>query len=257
MRTSVAGGSLARRSPRIAALQLKGGSELLGEGDTGCVIHPALPCGAVDVTGQVTKVYKFDGPYDEHAAASLRAETSSHVAAALAAADPTMDFFVYPTQRVCAALPMSSLDDDTQRQLRSCRSRRAAEHTDVTNTAELSVAYMPKLSRLTTPICAAASRHIQAGVRLLHKHGLTHNDLHPFNIMIGSDGLPRIIDWGLAKMSTDTRIDTRMLYNLLVQLAKSPRKKRDGSKLRSPSARNQSRSRSPPRKDGLKISFDE
>ena len=41
----------------------------------------------------------------------------------------------------------------------------------------------------------ARAAHLVLGVIAAHALGVTHNDLHADNVLIGDDGLPRIIDW--------------------------------------------------------------
>ena len=43
------------------------------------------------------------------------------------------------------------------------------------------------------------------GVRQAHERGVTHRDIKPGNIMISDDGTPKILDFGLARISTESR----------------------------------------------------
>ncbi|MFQ5351778.1 MAG: protein kinase, partial [Candidatus Binatia bacterium] len=50
--------------------------------------------------------------------------------------------------------------------------------------------------RLFVTVCAA--------VHAAHMNGVTHRDLKPSNIRVGDDGQPHILDFGLAKMASDS-----------------------------------------------------
>ncbi len=49
---------------------------------------------------------------------------------------------------------------------------------------------------------------IATGLAVAHKAGIVHRDLKPENIMIRSDGLVKVLDFGLAKQTTHTDSDT-------------------------------------------------
>jgi serine/threonine protein kinase len=59
--------------------------------------------------------------------------------------------------------------------------------------------------------------HLTEAVELLHKNKIAHNDLHPDNVIIAKDNLPRIIDFGEATINPSKRVldnEMRSIKNL-------------------------------------------
>ncbi|GEM_PF-708186 len=55
---------------------------------------------------------------------------------------------------------------------------------------------LPELLELLAKICDAVDH--------AHRRGIVHRDLKPGNILVTSDGLPKVLDFGIARLSEDT-----------------------------------------------------
>ncbi len=76
-----------------------------------------------------------------------------------------------------------------------------------------------ELARLDVSARVDLFRKVCAGVQAAHRHLIVHRDLKPHNILVGSDGEPRLLDFGIARLldvdaagaGTSTRTQTRFI----------------------------------------------
>jgi serine/threonine-protein kinase len=57
--------------------------------------------------------------------------------------------------------------------------------------------------------CVNICTQVAQGMAKAHECGIIHRDIKPANIMIGKDGIARIVDFGLAKLSSQTVVTKR------------------------------------------------
>lgn len=65
-----------------------------------------------------------------------------------------------------------------------------------------------KIERCPLPVEEAVDLALQIvrGLEKTHARGIVHRDLKPGNVIVTTDGIARIVDFGIAKLSADTRI---------------------------------------------------
>lgn len=188
-----------RRSPRLKMLA---GGVKLGEGSTSWIIEPALPCNDESTKGLVTKL--FIDSSETHSG-----EMNEKILKKLKMIDPDQQRFIYPTSICNKTIRLSKAQKDAVFEVTGKKPL---------TTEGLKYFNMAKVMKADFPLTAPSADFVRESMKLLHSNGIIHGDLHRNNIMIGSDYKPRIIDFGLAKVSKSLkkqREDSSLLEKFL------------------------------------------
>lgn len=92
--------------------------------------------------------------------------------------------------------------------------------TDITSYCDAHQLSLPDRLRLFLPVCAA--------VQYAHKHGIIHRDLKPANVLITSDGVPKLLDFGIAKLVEQNTLQTSPGFQAFTPQYASPEQVRGG-----------------------------
>ncbi len=163
----------------------RGGMSRKGEGANAAVILPAIPCEGESEprTGYVSRVPLPEAPERFDPA-------PPDVVAILRTIDPEQDYFYYPVDCKAGVLTEENKKDGVTEETKVFAEllRYAPGGNSFDETGEMK------------PLTQAQKSHLGKAIRLLHANGVTHNDLHPGNVVFAEDNLPRIIDWQTARV---------------------------------------------------------
>ena len=158
------------------------GGAILGMGKDGCIID-SLNCPPYSKdAGYVAKLFK-----ENHA-------VNAHLQAVLLSLDPDEKRFAQ--YKVPSDCPSSSSSFADNEDVALCKERLGS---DIGTIAFMWILEPVDEKHLTK----SQYRYLRESLEILHSHGITHGDL-PGNVMIHPiDKMPRIIDWGNARISHD------------------------------------------------------
>lgn len=187
---------------------MKGG-EFIGRGTYGCVFRPAVACVDGTVHKKVGKVFFDATGYNDE----------KKIAKVLEKVDPAQDFLLYPADRKCV---VSKNDVSKEDPYNDCEihghyanrfSQMIMEYGGLSMTD-----YLHALKKkMTRREAARMLCNVFEGVELLCKNRLVHQDIKPDNVVVDSNGLSRLIDFGLlttfAKFSNNFLFDYEYFVN--------------------------------------------
>lgn len=170
----------------------KRGGRILGEGGYATVIYPAIPCkDGRNMTRKVSRVLKKSKRDKENL-------LGSHpVLPILREIDPKQKYFVYPETCEHGELLPENVEDGVTEEDK--------EYSEVLEKGgEVWKNVIPTEKQ---------KKYLLSAIKKLHTGRVVHGDIHNYNIIIGQDGMPRIIDFGHASVNaTDKMIDLEKAY---------------------------------------------
>ena len=232
-----------RKPSRSRKLHLKAGFRFDEVNNVGnnAVVAPCIQCGAEDPTcppiineAQITHVSKILNTERDMRddAAMLNAtrdfDREMDIARHLATFDPDQLRFLYalPKSAICSEARINDVPNNAaQGVLRRMYPNPENNNPLLGNVQFFNMPaarrsyYRGELNRLNDE----KKSFLRESIKILHDHGIFHNDLHGNNIVEGIDGNPRIIDFGKAIVQTDD-MNLRML--LAQVMPKNPKDER-------------------------------
>jgi hypothetical protein len=191
-----------RRRRRHGTLR---GGKVLGQGLFAKAIYPPIQCkDGRDMKGLVTRFLK-DGDID-----SLLSKWNPELIEKLKEIDPEQKYFFYPEYCVPGDLSKENIEDGVTEENKKYSEvmKKGFETWGISIYKRRT--WMNYLAGRKVWINENKKylkmfEHLIKGVELLHSQKICHNDLHPGNIILGRDRLPRIIDFGESTMNSPKR----------------------------------------------------
>lgn len=168
----------------MKTVKRKCGGRILGEGKSARVIHPAIPCkdgrNMKKYTSRVLINHKTKRAKPERDLIS----NNKTLIQKLTKIDPSQKYFIYPEQCEVGDLLEENIADGA-----------TEENKHYSEFMKMGGETWKSFYKHSKP-SAKQKKHLKDGIELLHSNGIIHGDLTGNNIVIGSDSLPRLIDFG-------------------------------------------------------------
>lgn len=180
------------------------GGKVLGDGTYAFIVDPAIPCkDGRDMSKYVSRVSKRE-KWDD-----IASKDHPKLIKKLKEIDPEQKYFFYP--EYCEPGPMlkeNKLDGVTYNNKKY--SEIILRGNEVWNPMKRRQRSWEgflkgKKTGRKTPFPERTQEqldHLKKGIDLLHDNDIVHHDLHSHNVVIGDDGMPRIIDFGFATVDS-------------------------------------------------------
>ena len=170
-------------------MKTRRGGKILGKGANARVIYPAIPCkDGRNMTRKVSRVLVKE-----------RRERNdllgNHpILEILKTIDPKQKYFLYPETCEPGELLPENIEDGIDEEDKY--------HSEIMDLGGITWSRLNKIRKPTEK----QKKHILAAMNKLHDAGAVHADLHSHNIVMGSDNLPRVIDFGHAKVNVPREV---------------------------------------------------
>lgn len=168
----------------------KKGGKILSKGKTAKVIYPAIPCkDGRDMTNYVSRVLNDKGKLK-----FLTAHYKKELIEKLKEIDPEQKYFIYPEYCEPGDLLESNQKDGVTDENK--------------HRSEIMVKAVPLRKGESFN-----KKHLFKAIKLLHSNHILHGDIHIGNIVLGTDNLPRLIDFDNGILDAPTEmIDLEKKY---------------------------------------------
>ena len=203
------------RRKRMNKTRKRKGGKILGEGKFSFVVDPAIPCkDGRNMSKYVSRVSKRENMSD------IASKDHPKLMKKLKELDPNQKYFYYP--EYCEPGPMlkeNKMDGVTYTNKKFSEILlRGADVWNPLGRKNRSWEGFLKGKKIGRKVefdgrTQEQLDHLKKGIDLLHDNDIVHHDLHGQNVIIGDDGMPRIIDFQFATVdSPQSAIELEKAY---------------------------------------------